>query len=60
MIKNVVINKCIIIEGTSSWVMYSHVWNNLGYPMLITSMITLRVYDGWPYQIEWLYKKFPI
>jgi hypothetical protein len=45
-IQKIAVHRCIIDEGASTCIMSKMVWQKLGSPKLIPSVITLRSYDG--------------
>jgi hypothetical protein len=55
-IRNIIVHRCIIDEGASTYIMSKTVWQQLGSPKLIPSTITLRAYDGRPSQPEGMYQ----
>jgi hypothetical protein len=59
-IQNIIVHRCIIDEGASTYIMSKLVWNKIGSPKLIPLAITLRVNDGRPYSLEGLFQTVPI
>jgi len=59
-IRNTTIHWCNIDEGTSTYVMATSVWKQLGSPDLFPATITLCAWEGHASQPLGLYNKCPI
>ena len=57
---NLVVHRCIVDEGASTCVMYTLVWQKLGSPILQSSSMTLRAYDGHPTKSQGILPHVPI
>ena len=57
---NLVTHRCIINEGTSTYVMSTFVWKKLGSPTLQPSTTALHAYDGCAAQLEGILMNVPI
>ena len=59
-IQNLLIHRCIIDEGASTYVMSTFVWQKLGSPTLQPSSTTLHAYDGRAAQPQGVFTNVPV
>ena len=59
-IQNLVMHRCIVYEGASTFIMSTLVWQKLGSPILQPSSTTLRAYDGHPTKAQGILPHVPI
>ena len=59
-IRNLVMHRCIVDEGSSMCVMPTLFWKKLGSPILQPSSTTLWAYDGHPTNAQGILPHFPI
>ena len=51
-IQNLIIHRCIIDEGASTYILSTFVWKKLGSPTLQPSSTSLHAYDGRNVQLQ--------